>query len=238
MLRASLRFSRRAGAILLFVLAAVGCQTANPSASTGEGASLPSGTRSERATDAPVSSPVRPSATSNAGGLSIADWSSVQLYLLAGVDETIRPTCDRAAQLPEAALDGIECYPSGVQLMGVFAFPNRATMLELYFNRLAEYGVNRDEGLGCEDGRPGEAEDVPGVTENSRVGCYVDEEGRANARFALPNQNPLDGLSVYVGIVGKDRSIETLFRTLFPDHEPGAAGSKWGFELWLSPEDV
>lgn len=99
-------------------------------------------------------------------------------------------------------------------------------MREVYFARLAEYGVEEGTGDLCFGDEPGEGVDTPGnETFELRIGCYVDETGAANARMIFPSE--VDGQNVYVGVVGADGGIQRLMEWLFPDHEPGATGCGW-----------
>ena len=154
-----------------------------------------------------------------------------ELFLLAGAESSLRPTCGKAPKLPEGAYDGIQCHPAGISSVGFYAFDQREDARKLYFDRLAEYKVKPDSGIGC----PGEGVDTPGNDGYElRFGCYVDENGLANARMLFPGE--ASGQSVYVGAVGKNGNTNDLTKWLFPDYEPGATGCGWCIgSFWSAP---
>ena len=157
--------------------------------------------------------------------------SATELFLLAGAEPSLRPTCGKAPKLPEGAYDGIQCHPAGISSVGFYAFDQREDARKLYFDRLAEYKVKPDSGIGC----PGEGVDTPGNDGYElRFGCYVDENGLANARMLFPGE--ASGQSVYVGAVGKNGNTNDLTKWLFPDYEPGATGCGWCIgSFWSAP---
>ena len=169
--------------------------------------------------------------------IGLQDWTAAELYLLAGAQPKVRPTCSKAPKLPEGGYDGIQCHPAGIGTIGFYAFDDRAEMRKVYFARLAEYKVKPDSGRVCLDGKPGEGVDTPGNEGFEwRIGCYVDENGLANARLLLPSGT--SGQNVYVGVVGKVPSIGSLFAALFPGHDPAAAGCAWcAEEVWTAPAE-
>lgn len=159
-------------------------------------------------------------------------WSATELFLLAGAEPSLRPTCGKAPKLPEGAYDGIQCHPAGISSVGFYAFDNREDARKVYFDRLAEYKVKPDSGDG---GCPGEGVDTPGNEGYElHFGCYIDEDGLANARMLFPGE--ATGQSVYVGVVGKNGNMSELTRWLFPDYEPGATGCGWCIgSFWSAP---
>jgi hypothetical protein len=237
---------RATAAGVAVVVALVGCQASAPTSAPTQAAigSSAAPAASSESTVFPTISPVASlsgpddAAAPPASAVPIGGWTTLQLYILAGVDDAIRPSCAPATGFGNGALAGVECHPEGYRSMGFYAFPTRKAMFDLYFKRLSQYGVAKDGGHGCEDGKPGEAEDSPGDYANPRIGCFVDADGHANARMALPNQDEFDGVSIYIGVVGVDASIDHLFATMFPDHQPGAVGALWGIYQWSEPQYV
>jgi hypothetical protein len=84
--------------------------------------------------------------------------------------------------LPDGAVAGIECFPglADVDRVALFLFDFQPTLLETYFARLAEHGVQPQSGF-CGEAMGGEDPYLPGddgpepIAE--RNGCYVDDSG-------------------------------------------------------------
>lgn len=215
---------------------AAGCGSAATTPATSATASVVVSTAVPASVAPPSAAPPSsaPEATAAPSAIGLEDWTAAQLFLLAGAEPNIRPTCGKAPRLPDGAYDGIQCEPDGFSI-GYYAFDERDVMRKLYFDRLAEYGVEPDSGEGCFDGKPGESVDTPGNEGfELHVGCYVDETGLANARMIFASETW--GQSVYVGVVGNDGSIDNLFAALFPDYEPGSTGCGWcAGQIWSAP---
>jgi hypothetical protein len=160
-------------------------------------------------------------------------WTGGQLLLLSGIERATRPTCVPAPELPPTATAGIQCRPPGVTAIGFYLFEDADTMREAYFARLAEFGVEPNSGQVCRDGSPGEGADTPGIEGfEYRIGCYVDADGIAQVRAALPAV--ADTRSVYIGIAGTDGSIEDLLLDLFGPRE-GVIGCNFCVSsLWFA----
>ena len=84
--------------------------------------------------------------------------------------------------LPDGAVAGIECSPGLVDVdrVALFLFDFRPTLLETYFARLADHGVQPQSGfcragIGGEDPYPA-GDDGPELIPE-RNGCYVDDSG-------------------------------------------------------------
>jgi hypothetical protein len=227
------RLKQLAAAAALFI--AVGCgSSSSPSPAASLSSSSPVQSAAP-ATPSPIPQP-SPPATAAASIMGLEDWTAAELFLLAGAQPKVRPTCGKAPKLPDGAYDGIQCHPGGaIDSIGFYAFDDRAVMRKLYFQRLAEYKVKPDSGEMCLDGKPGEGVDTPGDEGfELHLGCYVDEAGRANARLLFANAEV--GQSVYVGVVGKNGSIGDLFSALFPDYDPYGTGCGWcAGDLWILP---
>ena len=227
--------SRRAGVVTVVLFAvASGCA---PASSTGAPGIPPTAATAQPATIAPATgeAPTVPAASPEASALGLDEWTSTQLFLLAGLEPKFRVTCAPTSVLPKGASDGIDCKPEGIETMGVYAFTERGRMQRLYLSRLGEYNVKADSGDGCQDGRPGEVADSPDFGWGpDRIGCYVDESGDANVRMIFPSRT--DDLSVYIGVVGRTGNIDDLMRRLFPDYAPGSLGCTWcTSNIWSLP---
>jgi len=136
-------------------------------------------------------------------------FSDVEAFLLSGLRSDARLACaPRLVDLPAHAVAGVECSPEVdlVDRIGVYLFAARDELLETYFDRLAEYGVEPSSGS-CPQ-RAGEHAYVPGDSGPTigpyRLGCFLNEFGNANYRFTAP-----DSL-VYVGILGTGKDLEAL----------------------------
>jgi hypothetical protein len=219
-------------AVLVVAVVIAACEATpsdSPPATTSPTSSEPAPSASARASasaSATASGPVSPSVVPTpepAAGLD--DWTGGQLFLLSGVDRAIRSTCGPAPDLPPEATAGIQCRPAGatavatgVTAIGFYLFEDADTMREAYFARLAEFGVEPNSGSVCRDGAPGEGADTPGIEGfELRVGCYVDADGIAQVRAALPAV--ADTRSVYIGVAGTNDSIADLLLELFGPRE-------------------
>jgi hypothetical protein len=138
------------------------------------------------------------------GGFSIDEAD-----LLAAIRADARVACEpRRVDLPAHAVAGVECSPEVdlVDRIGVYLFTAQDELLETYFDRLADNGVEPRSGS-CPKGA-GEHAYVPGDSGPTigpyRYGCYLNEFGNANYRFTVP-----DSL-VYVGILGTGKDLEAL----------------------------
>lgn len=163
------------------------------------------------------------------------DWTGGELFLLSGVDRATRSTCGSAPELPPEASAGIQCRPAGVTAIGFYLFDDAEAMRETYFARLAEFGVEPDSGQVCRDGSPGEGADTPGLEGfEYRIGCYVDADGIAQVRAALPAV--AGSRSVYIGVAGTDDSIADLLLELFGPRE-GVIGCNFCVgSLWFAAQ--
>ena len=148
---------------LLLTLTIAGCAaSSSPSPAASPSAAVPSASP----VAAPSSASPAPSAAAAAtpvptpapSTIRLQDWTATELFLLAGAEPSLRPTCGKAPKLPEGAYDGIQCHPAGISSVGFYAFDQREDARKLYFDRLAEYKVKPDSGIGC----PGEGVDTPG----------------------------------------------------------------------------
>jgi N-acetylneuraminic acid mutarotase len=136
-------------------------------------------------------------------------YTEDEAYLLSGLRSDARFACAaRRVDLPAGAVAGVECSPEVdlVDRIGVYLFTAQDELLEAYFDRLADYGVEPGSGS-CPKGA-GEHAYVPGDSGPTigpyRYGCYLNEFGNANYRFTVPNS------LVYVGILGTGESLPAL----------------------------
>jgi len=212
--RLSIRWTAVLLAIVLSACQASSDESEPVAATPSASASLPSVSASAAASEAasPSASPTSGAATG------LEDWTGAQLFLLSGVEPVTRSTCAPAPELPPEATAGIQCDRTGATAIGFYLFDDADTMRESYFARLAEFGVEPNSGEVCRDGAPGEGIDTPGNEGfEFRVGCYVDADGIAQVRAALPAV--AESRSVYVGIAGTDGSIADLLLELFGPRE-------------------
>ncbi len=235
--RDSVRLSIRVTVLLLAGVLASCQATPDPSPpaatspeTTGSAPSV-AATASEAASESasPSATPTSEPATG------LEDWTGGQLFLLSGVERPTRATCGPAPELPPEASAGIQCRPAGVTAIGFYLFEDPDSMREAYFARLAEFGVERESGQVCRDGSPGEGADTPGIEGfEYRIGCYVDADGIAQVRAALPAV--AGSRSVYIGVAGADGSIADLLLQLFGSRE-GIIGCNFCVSsLWFAAQ--
>ena len=206
-MRLSIRWTAVLLAIVLSACQASSDESEPATATPGTSSSIPSASASATAKTSEAASPSASPTSGAATGLE--DLTGAQLFLLSGVDGESRSTCTPAPELPPRATAGIQCDRAGVTAIGFYLFDDADTMRESYFARLAEFGVEPNSGEVCRDGAPGEGIDTPGNEGfEFRVGCYVDADGIAQVRAALPAV--AESRSVYVGIAGTDGSIADL----------------------------
>jgi hypothetical protein len=225
------------GLVLALVLGACGsaAPSVSPSADLGATAPAASGTPAVEVPSAANTSSMQPSPTPDGSTRvpNVFGWTSGQIVLLAGVADDVRPTCRLADVLPEGSDEGIRCFPDGVKAVGFYLVANTDWMQDmLYDKRLASYGVTRKSVGTCVDGVPGDILDSVTDGEEARIGCYVDENGLANARFTLPPGNGGAMPGVYIGVVGIDDDIATLFKVLEGRSWPGDDGCRFCAAPW------
>jgi hypothetical protein len=229
--------------VTLLATVLAGCQATfdgSPSAATSTGASestpsepAPSASASAGVAASEAASPSAAAPSDPATGLE--DWTGGQLFLLSGVARATRPTCGPAPELPPEATAGIQCRLPGITAIGFYLYEDADTMREAYFARLAEFGVEPDSGQVCRDGSPGEGADTPGLEGfEHRIGCYVDADGIAQVRAAMPAVAA--SRSVYIGVAGTDGSIADLLVELFGSRE-GIIGCNFCVSsLWFAAQ--
>ena len=137
----------------------------------------------------------------------LADFTRGERYLLDGVLRGATD-CQPAAgsdELPRDAIAGIECDspdPS-VARIAFYLFAGDQEMLKAYLSEMKAVNIELESGS-C-DARGGEHSYAPGVDVIiERVGCFLDDEGRANYRALLP------GAHVAIGIRGRSDDMQAL----------------------------
>jgi hypothetical protein len=137
----------------------------------------------------------------------LADFTPGERYLLDGVLRGATD-CQPAAgsdELPRDATAGIECDspdPS-VARIAFYLFPGDQKMLKAYLSEMKAVNIRLETGS-C-DARGGDHSYAPGVDVIiERVGCFLDDEGRANYRALLP------GVHVSIGIRGRSDDMKSL----------------------------
>jgi hypothetical protein len=228
-------------AILLLVAA---CSTAQPSTRPS---SMPSSGAPSAPAASPVSppssrpttpsaSPVLPSGPTDSPAPSM---TSEENALLGALRPDAAVSCvARRTDLPEGAVRAIECRPDtqSVARVGIYWFPSANEAAYAYMTRMASYGVDVNAG-DCGRDIPGEAAWTPGDHEGSfedpgvfnfenavlspnRIGCFRDENGKANVRATCGN--------AYIGVLGTGTDLSDLndWTWRYPaGYEPGTPDS-------------
>jgi WD40 repeat protein len=110
--------------------------------------------------------------------------------LLFGVRRDLRGACrPMSGRLPAGAVARIDCRPSdrNVRRVSIGLFESERALLDAYFDRLAEFGFERDEARAgrCRPDRPSDGPYHPTLPEDRleypfRSGCFIDAAGRAH----------------------------------------------------------
>ena len=150
-------------------------------------------------------------------------FSPAEAALIAGLRPDAAIGCaPRRTRLPTRAVSGVECRVNAavVKRIGLYGFHDARDAAMTYLERLASYGVApatgdcaaRTEGdrawqpgdgtAGPEAGRVFFDKSGPWVV--GRIGCFHDENGKANARVTCG--------SIYVGILGRDDDLADVDR--------------------------
>jgi hypothetical protein len=207
--------------LAMLVIAACTSAAVSPAASQAVGATPPA--TASPATPSPASSP-QPAPPTDA----LADFSPGERYLLDGVLRGVT-NCQPAAgsdEQPRDAVAGIECDSSdpSVARVAFYLFAGDQEMLKAYLAEMRAVGIELESGS-CDD-RGGEHSYAPGVDVIiERVGCFLDDEARANYRALLP------GAHVAIAIRGQSDDMRSLedFAWLGNQHTPGNP------TLWAEP---
>lgn len=200
--------------LALAAVVAGGCGTGSSTASIGPS---PSPTPSE--------APASPSPTIDASpspSPSAVALTDDEAYLRSGIRNDAAIDCvPRRDDLPTGAIAGLECSPGTalVERIGVYLFPDAASMLAAYRERMVAEGVTLGQGL-CFEGE-GDTNYVPGEVDLEvayRHGCFINEAGRANYRATFPDQH------VYLGILGNTDDTSALEQWAWEGNEdtPGS----------------
>jgi len=226
-------------ALALLATLIAGCASAQPSLAPS--VVVPPSTDASIEPTGPTGSPTAepatpPSSTPQAivEGADVAAWTSAQILLLAGVADDVRPTC-RAKDVSDIE-EGIECFPDGVKIASFYVPVNFSyTEDEIYEKHLARHGVKSKGGGTCFDGTPGDIVDSVTDGVRARIGCYVDDNGLANAEFTLPPGSSGAPTGVYVTVVGLNDDIAKLFKQFDEVHgrsSPGDEGCEYCAAPW------
>lgn len=195
--------SRRAIVLTMLFLTLAACApaVAPPSASPTP---LPTAEPTPAPSDPILPSPdptAEPSPTSAPPIVVTAD----ERYLLDGVRRGAIDCAPVRDELPPGATAGIECESDdpAVARIGFYRFPDDASMLDAYFDRMRAEGVEIETG-GCDD-EEGEGAYIPdeGLSLD-RDGCFVNAEGYANYRATR------SGSHIYIGILGRTADMGAL----------------------------
>lgn len=158
---------------------------------------------------------VEPSSTTTAP--SVADWTSVEDELLAGVRADVRAAACRPlrVELPSGAEAAVDCVVGSdlVNRVGFYRFVSLEPLMAVYETQIAEQGVPLstpaigelpdDCWRGAEwDSFYAPAGDATGG--QNRVGCFVDEDGFANLRYIWGRSD------LYLEVLGANADIAAL----------------------------
>ena len=164
-------------------------------------------------------------------------WTDAERDLLEELRVDAHVACaPRRADLPDGATAGVECRigSSLVDRVGIYRFADQDSILPVYLDRLANYGVEPRTGA-CELGVPGDSAYGPGEDEGTplmtwRSGCFHDENGKANLRLICD--------TTYVGVLGATDDIDALeaWASIIDENFPGETPSSHG--LCYGPADA
>lgn len=162
----------------------------------GFGLASPAPTRSSRPIESPAATATP---TSRPTPVAITDPAAL---VRAGVPRSIRSTCtSRTQDLVTGTLAAVDCRPDSPRIKQVSYFLLRPADARFVFaSRMRQHGARG--GADCHAGKAG----VESRAARLSVGCFVDDLGRANIRFAARSSCP----AVYVGVLGTGRSIGRL----------------------------
>jgi hypothetical protein len=141
-------------------------------------------------------------------------FSRAERYLIDGIMRGEGDCSPVRSGLPARAIAGIDCdlIGSPVARVGYYLFENEADLLDAYFARMQAEGITPESGDGCNE-REGESAYIPWDENDGiapyRLGCFVNDEGYGNFRATMP------GSHVYVGLLGRSRSMSDLYEWAF-----------------------
>jgi hypothetical protein len=148
-----------------------------------------------------------------------AGFSAAQGQLFGSLRADAQVGCaPRTENLPPKATDGIDCTIGSdlVNRVGVYRFATPADAVAAYIARMASYGVALRSG-DCLGGKAGDISWTPGDgpdeggDSRSRIGCFIDENGKANVRLTCAASPTGDsGPGRYIGILGASKKIRPL----------------------------
>jgi hypothetical protein len=208
-----------AASLAALILAACGASSPAPSQPAvsappaSPAPSLPADLSSPDPSGQPAVTPA-PTARPTAQPTQVA-FSRAERYLIDGImrgESDCSPV--RAGDLPGRAIAGIDCELVGspVARAGYYLFDNESELLDAYFARMRSEGITPESGDGCNE-REGESAYIPWDENDGfapyRLGCFVNDEGYGNFRATLP------GSHVYVGLLGRSRSLSDLYEWAF-----------------------
>lgn len=182
---------------------AAACPASSPASSPAPSASVPSTgpcapTPTLSPEPTPTPTPIRSPATA----------------LVRGIPESIRDTCEpRTTGLVTGTIAAVDCHPDSgrIRLLSYFLL-RPADARFVFSSRMREYDLGR--GADCASGAAG----IESASPSLSVGCFVDDEGRANLRFVTRATCP----AVYTGVLGSGRDIGALSRAF-----DTAVGGQW-----------
>jgi anti-sigma factor RsiW len=166
--------------------------------------------------------------------------SADELALVANLRADAASDCEpRRTRLPALAIAGVECRVNSalIDRIGAYMFKDPGDAAVTYLERLATYDVGPASG-DCLGGTSGDAAWMPGDGASGtdatsvdfrntgpwsvgRSGCFLDEDGTANARATCG--------STYIGVLGLTNDLAAVQRWLWMSHDgPVAPGEPPG----------
>ncbi len=145
---------------------------------------------------------------------------SPEAALLAGVPETIRDTCEpRTTGLVTGTIAALDCHPDSDRIRLLSYYLMRPADARFVFaSRMRQYDLGSD--ADCAVGKAG----IESAHAALSVGCFVNDQGRANLRFVTRTACP----AVYTGVLGNGGDIGVLSRAFERSvgdqwHDPGTS---------------
>lgn len=185
----------------------------DPAATSSASPPLPSAPLTPSVDPPPATS--EPSEEPLATSASSSSLSLLEQDLVFGLRTDAQIDCaPRRSDLPSRAIAGVECRVGSdlVDRIGIYAFSSQADALLAYRTRLDSVGVALRSGH-CGEGVSGDSAWTPGDGPEYggdlpyRLGCYRDENDRANIRLTCWGG---ERGGVYIGVLGATADIADL----------------------------
>ena len=201
-----------------------------PSVDPSSAPSVPPATPAPTATPAPSTPPAAtPDPTPSPKPTPVV-LKVEEVYLMAGVRKGLTNCVPVRENLPKETTGAIECSADdpAVAKVGFYLFDGSAAALDAYYARFRAEGVPLNEGTCFEGTGVAEGPYIPGPDDtDSRVGCFINDQGYANLRVTMP------GFLLYIGVLGTSADTKSLEEFTFRGNVdvPGFP------TLWVEPEN-